>query len=158
MGADSGESGDRRDIGDSEESEDRRDTWDTTEITDSGESEEQPVTYDVSSSERTWAILVHASAFIGMVIPMGHFIGPLVIWLVKKDESEFIDANGRESVNFQLSMTIYVVVAAILVVVLIGIFILPLLLLAWFVLVVIASIRASNDQVYRYPGTMRLIS
>lgn len=113
---------------------------------------------ELSSDERTWGILVHASAFVGMVIPMGHIVGPLLIWLIKKDESPFVDANGKEAVNFQLSMTIYIVIAAILVVLLIGLLILPVLVIAWFVLVVIASIRASNDRVYSYPATIRFVS
>ena len=116
------------------------------------------LSYDVSSRDRTWGILVHASAFIGMLVPMGHIIGPLLIWLIKKEESPFVDANGKEAVNFQISMTIYLVIAGFLVVVLIGLVIIPLLLVAWFALVAIASIRASNEQVYRYPATIRLIS
>ena len=114
---------------------------------------------------RTWTVLCHASAFLGFFIPAaGHVLGPLLVWLLKRDESPEIDAHGKESLNFQLSMFIYTaalgVVCFILMFVLIGFLLIPLfaiLYVADLVLVIIASLKASEGQLYRYPGTIRLI-
>lgn len=89
---------------------------------------------------------------------LGHLVGPLLIWLLKRADSPEIDAHGKESLNFQLSMLIYDVVAVVLCFVLIGI---PILILLWIlntVFVIIASIRASEGQLYRYPLTIRFLS
>ena len=64
--------------------------------------------------ERTWAMLCHLGAFAGLIFPFANIFAPLVIWLIKKDESLFVEDQGKESLNFQISMTIYCVVAAIL--------------------------------------------
>jgi uncharacterized Tic20 family protein len=108
---------------------------------------------------RTWCILCHASALLGLVFHfLGHLLGPLIVWLAKRGDSAAIDAHGKESLNFQLSMLIYDVIAGILCVVLIGI---PLLIALWVantVLVIVASIRASEGQLYRYPFTIRFLS
>jgi len=88
---------------------------------------------------------------------LGHLLGPLIVWLVKRGDSPEIDANGKESLNFQISMLIYDAIAAILCIVLIGI---PILIGLWIlntVLVIIASIQASEGKFYRYPITIRLI-
>ena len=89
---------------------------------------------------------------------LGHIFGPLIVWLVKRGESTEIDAHGKESLNFQLSMLIYDAVAAILCLVLIGF---PILILLWVlntIFVIIASVKASEGQLYRYPFTIRFIN
>jgi hypothetical protein len=97
-------------------------------------------------------------AFAGLLgIPFGHLLGPLIIWLLKKNDHPYIDAQGKESLNFQISMSIYSMVAVLLVLVKIGILLLAGLVLADFILVVIASVKCSNGVSYRYPLTMRLI-
>lgn len=106
---------------------------------------------NVSDDEKTWGILVHISALAGVVIPFGNIIGPLVVWLVKKDEMPFVDENGKNAVNFQIWMTIYFFIAAVTILVLIGFLLLPLLGLVWLILVIVATIRASNKEVYDYP-------
>ena len=109
--------------------------------------------------DRTWAILCHLTAlslFVG--IPFGNVIGPLVIWLLKKHESAAVDAHGKESLNFQISMSIYTLLAGLSLFVLIGIVLLPLVLIFNLVLIIIASIKASNGEFYRYPLTIRLIT
>ncbi|MEO8043688.1 MAG: DUF4870 domain-containing protein [Spartobacteria bacterium] len=114
-----------------------------------------PVT---ASNTRTWLVLCHASALLGLFFHfLGHIFGPLIVWMVKRPESPEIDAHGKESLNFQLSMLIYDVVAFILCFVLIGI---PILVLLWIlntVFVIIASIKASEGELYRYPFTIRFI-
>jgi uncharacterized Tic20 family protein len=112
-----------------------------------------------SSEMRTWSVLCHASALLGLFFHFfGHLLGPLIVWLIKRDVSPVIDANGKESLNFQLSMLIYDIVAGILCIVLIGI---PILIALWIlntVLVIIASVKTSNGELYRYPLTIRFIS
>src|SRR5213083_2265085 len=117
-----------------------------------------PSTSGTSSDIRTWCVLCHSSALLGLFFHfLGHLLGPLIVWLVKRGDSPEIDANGKESLNFQISMLIYDAIAAILCIVLIGI---PILIGLWIlntVLVIIASIQASEGKFYRYPITIRLI-
>ena len=117
-----------------------------------------PPTPTTSSNVRTWCVLCHASALLGLFFHfLGHILGPLAVWLLKRGDSPEIDAHGKESLNFQISMLIYDAIAAILCVVLIGI---PILIALWVlntVLVIIASIQASEGKFYRYPITIRLI-
>ncbi|MFL6536677.1 MAG: DUF4870 domain-containing protein [Chthoniobacterales bacterium] len=111
-----------------------------------------------STTVRTWTILAHAIALIGFFVPIaGHIVGPLVIWLAKRDESPEIDLHGKESVNFQISMLIYNVIAGLLCFVLIGIPILIILHFLNIVFVVIAAIQASDGKLFRYPLSLRLI-
>ncbi|PYJ73475.1 MAG: DUF4870 domain-containing protein [Verrucomicrobia bacterium] len=87
----------------------------------------------------------------------GHILGPLIVWLVKRGDSAEIDEHGRESLNFQISMLIYNLIAGILCLVLIGFVILGILHILNLVLVIVASIQASEGKLYRYPITIRLI-
>jgi uncharacterized Tic20 family protein len=116
-------------------------------------------TSSTSSEVRTWSVLCHASALLGLFFHFfGHLLGPLVVWLIKRDASPEIDANGKESLNFQLSMLIYDIVAGILCLLLIGI---PILIALWVlntVFVIIASVKTSNGEFYRYPFTIRFLS
>ena len=116
-------------------------------------------TSTTSSNVRTWNVLCHASALLGLFFHfLGHLLGPLIVWLVKRGDSPEIDAHGKESLNFQISMLIYDAIAAILCFVLIGI---PILIALWVlntVFVIIASVKASEGTLYRYPFTIRLIN
>jgi len=118
-----------------------------------------PPTPSTSSNVRTWCVLCHASALLGLFFHfLGHIGGPLIVWLMKRGDSPEIDANGKESLNFQISMLIYDAVAAILCIVLIGI---PILIALWVlntVFVIIASVKASEGMLYRYPFTIRFIN
>jgi uncharacterized Tic20 family protein len=111
-----------------------------------------------SSNTRTWPVLCHASALVGFFVPWaGHILGPLIVWLAKRGDSPEIDAHGKESLNFQISMLIYNLIAGVLCLVLIGFVILGILHILNLVLVIVASIQASEGKVYRYPITIRLI-
>jgi uncharacterized Tic20 family protein len=112
----------------------------------------------VTSQDRTWGILAHAAAFLGLIVPFGNVLGPLLVWAIKKDDSQFVADNGREALNFQITWTILLVFAALLILVGIGLLVLPILGIAWLILVVIAIIRASDDKVYDYPLTLDLVS
>ena len=118
-----------------------------------------PSSTSTSSEVRTWSVLCHASALLGLFFHFfGHLLGPLIVWLIKRDLSPEIDANGKESLNFQISMLIYDIIAGILCLVLIGI---PILIALWImntVLVIIASIKTSHGEFYRYPLTIRFLT
>ena len=115
-------------------------------------------TSTTSSNVRTWTVLCHASALAGFFVPWaGHILGPLIVWLVKRGDSAEIDEHGRESLNFQISMLIYNLIAGVLCLVLIGFVILGILHILNLVLVIVASIQASEGKLYRYPITIRLI-
>ena len=111
-----------------------------------------------TSNTRTWCVLCHASALLGLFFHfLGHIFGPLIVWLLKRADGADIDAHGKEALNFQLSMLIYDAVALILCFVFIGI---PILLVLWLlntVLVIVASVKASDGELYRYPLTIRFI-
>ena len=111
-----------------------------------------------SRDVKTWNVLCHATALAGFFVPWaGHILGPLIIWLAKRGDSPEIDEHGRESLNFQISMLIYNVIAGVLCLVLIGFVILGILHILNLVLVIVASIQASEGKFYRYPLTIRLI-
>jgi len=107
--------------------------------------------------ERTWGMLCHLSALAAFIFPFGNIFGPLIVWLVKKDESPFVDDQGKESLNFQISFTIYCIFAAILAVILIGFILLIALGIAFLILVIIASVKANEGEEFRYPFTIRLV-
>lgn len=107
---------------------------------------------------RTWTALCHASALLGVFLHFpGHVLAPLIVWLLKRDESPEIDAHGKEALNFQISMLIYNAIAAVFCLVLIGFLILPVLWVLNAIFVIIAAIKASDGQLYRYPLTIRFL-
>jgi uncharacterized Tic20 family protein len=84
-------------------------------------------------------------------------IGPLIVWLIKKDESSFINIQGRELINFQLSILIYAVICIPLCFVLIGIPLLILVGLASLILTIIGLVKATEGKIYRFPLTIRML-
>lgn len=125
-----------------------------------------PASRPMSMSEtRNWAMASHLSAFAGALLGgVPAFIGPLVIWLMKKDEDPYIAEHARESLNFQLFTLLVMAVAFVLTVVTLGlglILVAPLgaaFGIAWLVFVILASVKASSGEPYRYPLTVRFIS
>jgi uncharacterized Tic20 family protein len=110
-----------------------------------------------SSDERMWAMLCHLSAFAGYLVPFGNILGPLVIWLIKKDQYAFVDDQGKEALNFQISIMIWAAVAAVLCFVIIGIPLLIAVVIFSIVMTIVAAIKANGGESYRYPLTIRLI-
>jgi uncharacterized Tic20 family protein len=93
-------------------------------------------------SVRTWTILCHASALLGVCFHFpGHIVGPLIVWLAKRHDSPEIDAHGKESLNFQISMLVYNAIAIVFCLVLIGFLALPVLWVLNAVFVIVASIQ-----------------
>ncbi len=107
---------------------------------------------------RMWAMFCHLAAFASIIIPfVGGVIGPLVIWLIKKEEMPFVDDQGKESVNFQITMLIGFIICFVLTFIVIGIPLLLLLALADLILIIIAAIKSNDGVQYRYPFALRLI-
>ena len=107
---------------------------------------------------RTYGMLCHLLALAGFIgIPFGNIIGPLVIWLVKKDQYPFVDDQGKESLNFQISLTIYAAVSAILMLVAIGFVLLAAVAVFGLVMIIIAAVQANQGVAYRYPLTIRFL-
>ena len=109
------------------------------------------------SSDRTWAILAHVSGFLGFFTGFGHVVAPLVIWLVYRGQSPEVEHHAREALNFQISMTIYWIVVALLWLVVIGVFLTPILAIVHVVLMILGAVKASEGVRYTYPLTIRLI-
>jgi len=112
----------------------------------------------LSKDERTFAMLAHLSALSGFVIPFGNIIGPLLIWMIKKDEMPFVDDQGKESLNFQISIFIYLVVSAVLIIVLIGIVLLIVVGIFSLIATIIAAVKANDGVKFRYPLCIRFIN
>lgn len=110
-----------------------------------------------SSDARNWATLTQLSAFV-MFLGIPAVIGPLVVWLIKRDDDPFIDYSGKEALNFNISFLIYGVVAGLLIILLIGLILLPIVFVVWLVLVIVAAVKTSNGEYYRYPLTIRFVS
>ena len=108
--------------------------------------------WEPTSDERTMALLVH----IGGIIT--GFIVPLIIWLIKKDESDFVDHHGREALNFQITVLIAMFVSAILTYVVIGCLLLPVVMIADIVFGVLAAVAANKGEWYKYPVSIRIVS
>lgn len=106
---------------------------------------------------RTWAMATHLSVLSGFIIPFGNIIAPLVIWLIKKDEFPFVNDQGKEALNFQITVSIAAVISGVLTMICIGIPMLIAVAIVNIVFPIIAGIKANDGIEYRYPFTLRLI-
>ncbi|MGB2402009.1 MAG: DUF4870 domain-containing protein [Akkermansiaceae bacterium] len=112
----------------------------------------------IPKQERTWAMFAHLTAFLGYTcIPLANIIAPLIIWQIKKDDMPFASEQGKECLNFQISMLIYAIISGILTLILIGFAFLVILYVMNIILTIIAAIKANEGIAYRYPATMRFI-
>ena len=110
-----------------------------------------------SADDRNWGLIAHLSVFAGLAIPFGNVAAPLVVLATKGKESAFVAEAARSALNFQLTALVAAVVFGVLSVVLVGIPFLIALGVAWFVLPVLAAVKASEGEAYRYPLTPRLV-
>ncbi|HYE30379.1 MAG TPA: DUF4870 domain-containing protein [Methylomirabilota bacterium] len=120
-------------------------------------------------ADRTWEIIAHLSGLLLFTaIPFGNILGPLVVWLLRRNQSPSAAEHAREALNFQLSITLYFIVAAgvtvLLIFLVIGVFLLPLLIIGTIigvlidvVLMIVAAVKAGNGEFYRYPATIRFV-
>ena len=110
-----------------------------------------------SREARQWAMFCHFSAFLGMWFPFGSLIGPLILWQIKRESDPFIDDQGKEALNFQITVAILSAICYVLMFILVGFALLGLVLIGAVVLVVIAGVKANDGVTYRYPFTCRPI-
>ena len=137
-----------------------------------------PLSDTPNKDERMWAMFAHLAVFSFLILPVvGNFLGPLVVWLIKKDEMPLVDDQGKEALNFQISLLIlgcvlvlmfFGVSFVLLLIPFIGWAVLAFLVVAikaaaWVLVIVViafpivAGIKANNGEAYRYPFTLRLI-
>jgi uncharacterized Tic20 family protein len=103
-------------------------------------------------------MLAHLSALAGLVIPLlGIVLGPLVVWLARREDSPFVAAHAKEALNFNISVLLGALVCTVLMLVFIGIVLGTALFIAWLVLILVAAIKASEGELYRYPFSLRFI-
>ena len=115
----------------------------------------QPLTSD----DRTWAVISHLSGLMGYVIPFfGNVLAPFVLWQVFKDKSAHVAREAKEALNFQITCSIMAMIAFALMLVMIGVFLLPVVGVFQVVFMIIAAIKASEGRPYRYPLVLRLLS
>ncbi|MGC9328727.1 MAG: DUF4870 domain-containing protein [Candidatus Hinthialibacter sp.] len=113
---------------------------------------------EITREERTWATFCHLASFAFFIIPpFGHIIAPLILWLLKRHDSAFIDEHGKESMNFQISVTLYGLICFLLFFFVIGLPMALILFVFWAVCAIYASIKANDGMSYRYPLTIRFL-
>ena len=108
---------------------------------------EQPLTTEA----RNMAMLCHLLGLVG-------FIGPLIVWLITREKHKFIDDHGKAAMNYQISLFIYYIVSWVLCFIIIGFFLIIALAITHLVLVIMASLKASNGESYRYPISIKFIN
>ena len=111
----------------------------------------------LTPDERTWGGAAHWSALVGAFVALA-FLGPLLVLLVKGNDSPWIRKQAVESLNFQISILIYAIVSAILIIVLIGFVLLAAVGLVWLIFTIIGSVKVAGGDDYRYPLTIRMVS
>ena len=112
----------------------------------------------VSKDEQNWAMGCHLSALVGFVIPFGNIVGPLIVWLIKRGEMPLVDSHGKEALNFQITVSIAILICIPLMFVLIGIPLMFAIGLGALVLTIMAAVKVSNgDFDYQYPFAIRLL-
>ena len=102
--------------------------------------------------DRNFAMLAH---LLGIFT---HFLGPLIIWLLKKDESPFIAQEAKEALNFQITLAIGYLIACVLWIILIGFLLFPVLYILNIIFCILGAVAASKGQGYRYPFAIRLVN
>ena len=111
-----------------------------------------------SLNEKQWILLSHLSGFGGFIFPFGHILGPLLVYLAKKEQSPAVAAHSKEALNFQITFTIYYFIASVMVFLLVGFFLIPVLMVLHIVLMIKAALVADKEGFYHYPFTFRFIS
>ena len=117
-----------------------------------------PPATPIDTAGRNWAAAAHLAAFLGYAsVPVGFVLGPLIVWAALKDKHPLVDDQGKEAINFQLSILLYTLAAIPLICVCVGIVLLVLLSVMNFVFIIVAAVRASGGERYRYPFTIRFL-
>jgi len=110
-----------------------------------------------TQDERTWGMVAHLAALAFFVMPFGNILGPLVVWLAKRDHSAFVAQHAKEALNFNITVLIGALVCGVLLVLSIGILLGAVLFVFWLVMTIIAALKANEGLAYRYPFTVRFV-
>lgn len=123
---------------------------------------------ELTKDEKTWGMLCHLSSLAAFIVPLGNIFGPLIIWLVKKDEYQFVNFHGRQSLNFQISLVIYTILSIGMIILgatteqwvllALGILLFITIIIADLILFIVAAIKANNGEYYNYPFTIKFLS
>lgn len=105
-----------------------------------------------ADEEKTWGILAHAGGFV-----LG-FLAPLIVWLIYRDRSLWVDRTAKEALNFQISYAIYLFASGISIILLVGLVVFPVVIVMYYVFMIIGVVKAANMQEYRFPLIFRLVS
>jgi uncharacterized Tic20 family protein len=125
---------------------------------DSPSSVPHDVPQALSADDRTWAMIAHFSALAFFILPpIGGVVGPLVVWLLKREQSAFVSEAAKEAINFNVTVLIGYAVCALLVFVFIGFLLAAALFAFWLVMTIVAGIKASEGVHYRYPLALRIL-
>jgi uncharacterized protein len=108
-----------------------------------------------TQDERFWGMIAHLAALAGCIVPFGNILGPLLVWLLKRDQSAFVAAHAKEALNFNITLAIGALVCLLLLQFSIGILMAALLAIFWLVMTIIAALKANEGLAYRYPFTVR---
>ncbi|GGP98899.1 DUF4870 domain-containing protein [Shewanella ulleungensis] len=114
-------------------------------------------TGEVSKQAKDMGLLIHAASFAGYVFPLGSVLGPLIVWLMKRDEFEFANQCGKNCLNFKLSLLIYALISAILILVGVGVLLLAGLALLDIICTIMAIVKASDGIAYQYPLSIKFL-
>ena len=104
-----------------------------------------------STDEKSWAMGCH------LISLVTSFVGPLILWLIKREGNSFVDVQGKEAVNFQISILLYAVICSFLTLIVIGALLMPLVGLLDVIFVIVAAVKANEGVNYRYPLCIRFI-
>jgi len=116
------------------------------------------VTNTASASERNWAVAAHLSPLLGLAVwAIGTLLGPLIVWLIKKDEMPFLNDQGREALNFQITVFLAGLVFSAMIFLGVGVLLLFALSIFDLVFMIIGAVKASEGVAYRYPINLRLV-
>jgi uncharacterized protein len=111
-----------------------------------------------TENERTWGMLAHLSALTGVVVwLLGCILGPLAVWIARRDQSAFVAEHAREALNFNITIVLAALVCMLLMLVFVGFILGTALFVVWLVFTLIAAIKASEGEPYRYPFSLRLV-
>jgi uncharacterized Tic20 family protein len=124
---------------------------------DSSNAEKQAPTKKNKGDENMWAMFCHLGALLGLIIPLGNIIVPFIIWMIYRDQYPLVMEQGKESLNFQISVTIYAICFAILIFIAIGVFLLIGLGIFVIIQIIIATVKVSNGEKYQYPLSIKFI-
>jgi uncharacterized protein len=123
-----------------------------------GTGHDSPGSKEIDKNARMWAMICHLAGLAGIILPAtGNIVAPLVVWQIKKEDNPFVNEQGKEAVNFQITVTIYFIVSILLCFICVGAFLVAGTILFFFIFTLIAAVKVNNGYHYRYPLTIRFV-